>query len=170
MSDDMSDDNIRGTIERYIKARRELLEQGEQYPQRIGGNDNIIGRIGEFIALRFLERLGQQPVKMLQKNNRGFDLKEGSIRTQVKVITAENQRGGTVPLRGDWEQFLLIELDEDYRPVRVGLLTSDQHEQAKREDARRSATPTVARRMLNDNGLIGHYGQVWARQALRDLV
>lgn len=46
-----------------LNARHELLEPGRSYPERIGGNDNIIERIGEFIALRFFDRAGRQLVK-----------------------------------------------------------------------------------------------------------
>ena len=48
---------IQSAIERYLQARHELLDLGRKHPGLIGGNDNILGRIGEFIALRFLQNL-----------------------------------------------------------------------------------------------------------------
>ena len=82
----MSDKRIQAAINRYLKARHQLIVFSEDYPERMGGNDNIIGRIGEFIALRFLERRGQHPRKHKSSSNKGYDLYEGRRRTQVKVI------------------------------------------------------------------------------------
>lgn len=157
----MSDTQIRAAIDKYLQARHELLLLGEVHPSRIGGNDNIIGRIGEFIALRFLERLGQNPVRVEGSSNPGFDLIEGTIQTQVKVMTEENQTGRNVRLTEPWTQLVLIELGEHYRPKRIGLLTREQHQQSCRENPTWSATPYVKRTMLGPKGLIGRYGRVY---------
>lgn len=156
----MVDTKIQAAIEKYLQARHEILELGREHPGRIGGNDNIIGRIGEFIALRFLERLCQRPVKVLSSSNPGYDLIEEDRKTQVKVITEENTRGRTVRLKEDWDQLLLIELGEHYRPIRIGLLTKDQHRQAISENGW-SGIPVVSRTMLQPKGLIGKYGRVY---------
>ena len=44
-------------IIRYLKARKELLSIAASYPDHFSGNDNIIGRIGEYIAIKFLSCL-----------------------------------------------------------------------------------------------------------------
>lgn len=75
-----------------MQARSKLRALGERYPDRIGGNDNIIGRIGEFIALQFLKSLGRHPAKIECSSNPGYDLIDGEIKTQVKAITHENKR------------------------------------------------------------------------------
>jgi hypothetical protein len=150
----MSDADIQSSIEKYLQARHELLELGRKHPGRIGGNDNIIGRIGEFIALRFLERLGQKPIKVKGSSNPAYDLVENETRTQVKVITEENQKGRNVRLVEPWTQFVLIDLGQHYRPVRIGLVTKEQHHRACSENAGWSSTPIVKRSMLGPKGLI----------------
>lgn len=162
----MTDKLIQTAIENYLQARHALLEMGRQYPGRIGGNDNIIGRIGEFIALRFLEKLGQHPVKVNGASNPGYDLVEGDIQTQVKVITDENQKGRNVRLTEPWNQFVLIELGQHYSPVRIGVLTRKQQNEALAENPSWSKTPIVKLTMLGPKGLIGKYGRVYQTHEL----
>lgn len=162
----MFDAKIQGAIEKYLLARHELLQLGRVHPGRIGGNDNLIGRIGEFIALRFLEGLGQQPTKVLRSSNQGYDLLEEDRQTQVKVITEENQKGRNVRLTEPWNQFVLIELGMHYKPMRIGILTKTQQEQALAENAGWSPTPIVKRTMLGPKGLVGRYGRVYQENEL----
>jgi hypothetical protein len=157
----MSDFKIQQAIDNYLQVRHELLLLGQEHPARIGGNDNIIGRIGEFIALRFLESLGQRPTKVEGSSNPGYDLIEGTLQTQVKVMTEENQRGRNVRLTEPWNQLVLIELGEHYKPKRIGLLTRAQHLQSCQENKTWSSTPYVKRTMLGPKGLIGRYGRVY---------
>lgn len=163
----MSDSDIQKAIEKYLQARKLILEVGERYPDRIGGNDNIIGRIGEFIGLRFLEAEGQSPTKVNGRSNPGYDLIEGAKKTQVKVITSENQKGRNVRLKKPWNQFLLIELGENYKPERIGLISESQHEIALSENPTWSRTPIVKLTMLGDRGLIGRYGKVYLKDKIR---
>lgn len=161
MDKSMSDVQIQEAIDKYLQARHELLLLGREHPSRIGGNDNIIGRIGEFIALRFLEKLGQNPVKVKGASNPGYDLIDGALKTQVKVMTEENQNGRNVRLTEPWNQLVLIELGEHYKPKRIGLLTREQHTLSCRDNTTWSATPYVKRTMLGPKGLIGRYGRVY---------
>lgn len=157
----MSDTKIIAAIQRYLRARHEVIELGRQYPARIDGNDNIIGRIGEFIALRYLEKLGQRPSKTdLASNNAGCDLVENRVKTQVKVITEENKQGRSMRLRETWTQFVLVELGANYQCTRIGILTASEHRRARRENTSWSAEPIVSIGMLAKNGLIGRYGTV----------
>jgi hypothetical protein len=126
--------------------------------------DNVPARHsdgGEFVALRFLESLGQFPSKVDGKSNPGFDLVEGDRKTQVKVITEENQRGTSVRLRDPWNQFVLIDLGEHYQPRRIGILTKEQHQKACGANLGWSATPVVRRSMLGPRGLFSKYGAVY---------
>jgi hypothetical protein len=157
----MSDADIQRSINKYLQARHELIELARKHPGRIGGNDNIIGRIGEFIGLRFLESLGQKPVKVNGSSNTGYDLSENEIRTQVKVITEENQKGRNVRLVEPWTQLVVIELGPRYRPIRIGVLTKVQHLCACIENPGWSKTPYVKRSMLGPKGLISRYGRVY---------
>lgn len=157
----MSDQEIQEAIEHYLQARARLLALGERYPERFGGNDNIIGRIGEFVALRFLERQGYKPRKAQGKSNPGYDLLEGERRIQVKAISQENRKGRSVRLTDPWDLLVLIELGDGYRPVRIGMLTREEHNQARTADKRLSAAPVVRLGMLSKTGLIGKHGKVF---------
>lgn len=157
----MSDAEIQKSIDKYLQARHEVIELARKHPGRLGGNDNIIGRIGEFIALRFLERLGQKPVKVNGSSNQGYDFVDDEIKTQVKVITEENQKGRNVRLVEPWTQLVIIELGQRYRPVRIGLLTKAQQQRACAENPGWSITPYVKRTMLGPKGLISRYGRVY---------
>ena len=159
----MSDSEIQEGIEKYLHARKNILELGRNHPERIGGNDNIIGRIGEFIALRFLESLGQKPEKILHSSNPGYDLVENNIQTQVKVITSENKKGKNVRLKKPWNQFVLIELGEHYKPKKIGVLTEAQHQTALSENDGWSQTPVTKLSMLGPKGLIGRYGTIYEK-------
>jgi len=162
----MPDSDIKNGIEKYLQARKNILELGRKHPERIGGNDNIIGRIGEFIALQFLESIGQKPKKMLHSSNPGYDLIENDIQTQVKVITSENQKGRNVRLKKPWNQFVLIELGEHYKPERIGVLTEQQHQIALSENKGWSESPIVKLSMLGAKGLIGRYGTVYEKSRI----
>lgn len=166
------DAEIQDVIEGYLQARQRILELGREVPERIGGNDNIIGRIGEFIGLRFLESLGQQPIKVKGSANPGYDLydsEDNERLTQVKAITHENQRGRSVRLTPGWTQFLLLELGEHYIPERIGVLTSEQQKQAIADGFAKTATPVVSLTMLSAKGLIGRYGWMYGAKQLREL-
>ena len=157
------DAEIQGAIDAYLKARAALRVIGEKYPERIGGNDNLIGRIGEFMALRYFEGQGRSPKKVgggHSSTNPGFDLEEGDARIQVKAITHENKRGSSTRLKAPWTEFLLIELGSDYRQSRIGYLRAEDHARARAENANVSESPVVRRSMLETKGLIGRYGKV----------
>jgi hypothetical protein len=49
----MLDKEIQTAILDYLNSRKKILDIGNKYPDLIGGNDNIIGRIGEYIDIRF---------------------------------------------------------------------------------------------------------------------
>lgn len=163
------DQKIQRAIEAYLQARGKILALGREVPGRIGGNDNVIGRIGEFIGLRFLESLGQRPSRVPGSANPGYDLVEGSCRTQVKAITHENQRGRSVRLTPGWTQFLLMELGEHYTPDRIGLLTLEQQRQALDAGFAKTEMPVVSLTMLGAKGLIGRYGRVYGREDIKAL-
>ncbi len=158
----MSDQTIQSAIDKYLHYRHKLLVLSEKYPDRMGGNDNLIGRIGEFIALGFLEALGQHPEKVEGRSNPGHDLIEGDIKTQVKVMTGENIKGRNVRLTEPWTQFVLIELGTGYKPTRIGLLTKAQHKMSRNDNPGWSTHPYVKRSMLGPKGLIGQYGRVYS--------
>jgi hypothetical protein len=145
------DAEIEDAINLYLKARSALRALGESHPRRMGGNDNLIGRIGEFMALRYFEQQGRKPKKVRgghHSANPGVDLVEGGARIQVKVIIHENKRGRSTRLKAPWTELLLIELGPDYKHSRIGHLRARYHVAARKADKRLSKFPVVRRSML----------------------
>lgn len=147
-------------IKDYCRTRKTLIALGEEYHQLIGGNDNMIGRIGEYIAIRFLEKTKKQhPVIIQPSNNPGFDLKDGKTLTQVKVLTGENRTGKGMRLAEGWTQFILIDLDLNTLKAKIGFITRKQFEgKALKDNPGWSRTPVVKRSMLGEKGLF-QYGE-----------
>ena len=114
----------------------------------------------------FLRKIGQNPKKVIGSSNPGFDLIDGSIMTQVKCITKENKNGKTVRLNIPWNQFLLIELDDDYIPERIGIINEKQFNNARNENSTLSQKPVVKLTMLSEKGLIGKYGTVYKKEEI----
>ena len=57
----------------YLKARHIFLNAASKLPD-LHGNDNIVGRIGELIAIQFLRDQGRLVEKNLSAVQKGFDL------------------------------------------------------------------------------------------------
>lgn len=101
--------------EQYLKARQDFLSRssGKLEPW-LFGNDNIIGRIGEFLAMLYLEQFhGLNPETArgdkMNPSKQSVDLLASGTWWSVKSITSENKRmvtsryilpkeGGTPPL------------------------------------------------------------------------
>lgn len=157
-----SNAEITSAIERYWSARMALIAIGEQYPYEFGGNDNLVGRIGEYLALGFLRTLGQAPRRPTILSNPGYDFIEGEILTQVKTITPENIAGRLSRLKDPWTQLVIIVLDESHQPQKIGVLTAEQHAQALRDHPTWSKNPVIRRSMLASTGIVGRYGTVYS--------
>jgi hypothetical protein len=156
------EEEIKLCIDNYIVARKQLLDIGSKYPTLIGGNDNIIGRIGELYGLLFLKSIGQKPSKVYISSNTGYDFVDDftKLKTQVKVITSENKAGKSVMLVEPWDQFLLILLSDDYNIGKLGLISKKGLEKAINENPTWSVSPIVKKSMLGPKELIGKYGEV----------
>ncbi len=153
-------EEIEKAINKYISARKNFFLIREKYPNELSGNDNVIGCIGEYFALQYLRKLGRIPQKVKSKVQKGYDLIEGRKKISIKVITGENITGKTTRLQNPWDEFILITLNKDYKVDRLGIITVNQFKKALKENKGWSENPIVKRTMLNDNGLIGRYGQV----------
>ncbi len=153
-------DEIADAIKNYLLVRRQLFEVAEKYPDEMRGNDNIIGRIGEYLALQFLRAKGRFPTKTKSLSQAGFDLEEGALRISVKLLTSENVKGRGVRLKDPWDEFLLIQLSTSDLTGTVGLITKDQFTRALAENDSWGTNPIVKSGMLSKNGLFGKYGVV----------
>jgi hypothetical protein len=155
----------------YLQARHAFLTQSEQYPE-LAGNDSIIGRVGEMLAVEFLRLHGRQVEKHIAKNHAVSDLlvtePNGEQKTvSVKLISAENRSGSTTRLKYGWDEFILVELDATYQVQRLGWLTLDDLRNKQHEHLVQKP-PITSRRMLNATGLIGKYGKVYSCQNAAD--
>jgi hypothetical protein len=50
----------------------------------------MIGRIGEYLAIKHLRKLKRVPRKTRKRSQRGYDLMDGRRKISVKILTNEN--------------------------------------------------------------------------------
>lgn len=150
----------------YLEARQTFLEIANE-DDILKGNDNIIGRIGEFIAFQFLEQTNRNPIMNGNTVQKGFDIIcDNVIEVSVKMITHENKAGQTTKISEPWGELLIIILNADNKVEKIGHLTKEQFKRALINNSRWSETPYARKTMLNANGLIGIYGKVYESSEL----
>jgi hypothetical protein len=83
----------------YLQARVEFEAKVKslQLKEHLGGNDNFVGRIGEFLAMRYLEQFHGLEVehargKNYNESRPATDLLAGNIWWSVKCLTLENNK------------------------------------------------------------------------------
>lgn len=142
----------------YLHARKEFKCLTDKTPE-LCGNDNLVGRIGEFIGIQFLEH--QLKRKSVRKNGHpcvaGYDIIADGKKVSVKAITNENKRGIGTKVTNPWDELLLIEFDE-IKVKRIGYI-----EKSILKRTHKNLNPRARRSMLNDKGLIlTHGGKVYS--------
>ncbi len=82
-----------------MRARRKFRRAADKIPE-LNGNDNLVGRIGEFIALQFLQiKLRRKKlVRNTSAVQKGYDIIADGEKISVKIITSENLSGRTTPI------------------------------------------------------------------------
>lgn len=150
----------------YLKARAKFLKEVEllydmHNSTELSGNDNIVGRIGEFVAYQYLVEQGYSPEKPKNtKSNPAFDFicKKTKEKISVKAITSENNIGRTTRVKMPWDIFILIEIGPNQKISRMGVIKKDGFLRAIKKYPRRSQEPFASRSMLNSKGLLAEYG------------
>jgi hypothetical protein len=161
----------------YLQARKIFLDIANN-TKELDGNDNIMGRIGEFIAYQFLEKAGRKPLKNINKTQKGYDIEcdeEKKTQVSVKLISSENKTERTTRLKEPWDELILIELGES-EVVRIGHLIKEQFNRALLENPKHSEKqypkfseePYIKKTMLNSKGLIGKYGVVYSSEKVKE--
>jgi len=153
---------------KYLTARAEFLADvtklyNQHQSTELSGNDNIIGRIGEFVAFQYLKDLGCDIVKPKNlKSNPAFDFicNKHNHKISVKTITSENESGRTTRVKKPWDLFILVEIGSNQKVERIGTITSQQFAKAVKKNPKRSKQPYASRTMLNPKGLIGEFGDL----------
>lgn len=83
----------------YLAARKAFSAIADSNDW-LKGNDNYIGRIGEMVAMRYLQKhygLQFEDIKGRNKSRKSVDLKAGDTWWSVKCVTDESKTGRTSP-------------------------------------------------------------------------
>ena len=157
---DNKEAEIKRVIENYLQARRAFFELEKKYLNELSGNDNIIGRIGEYIAIKYLEGEGRMSHKHDYRSTKGSDLKTTDGLVSVKMMTSENKNGKGARLTEPWDEQDFILLDQNYRIASIGHLHHKDFQRYLKEIPGRSKNPNINKRMLKQGGLFDRYGVV----------
>ena len=144
----------------YLNARKKFLQKAKDL-EHLKGNDNIMGRIGELVALQFFKKVhGIVLSKAFKKNEKEYDLcsEDKKIRVSVKLMSCENQSGQTTKITGNWTDFVFVHL-KDYKVTEIGHIDRQGFNKAVKEK-KISPNPFTRRTMLGEEHLLGKYGKV----------
>ena len=140
----------------YLTARQSFRKATDNDPL-LSGNDNIVGRIGEFIACQFLVNQLKRSKVARNKNivEQGYDVIADGKMVSVKTITSENIRGRSTRVKSPWDELVLIDLQAG-KVNRIGYLERNNLKNHGHDN------PVARLMMLSKNGLIGKYGKVYS--------
>ena len=145
----------------YLKARNIFISKSSKF-EELTGNDNLIGRIGELIALEFLDRQGRIATKNKNLVQKGYDLITSDNQfVSVKLITAENKKGRTTRVKKPWTELIIISLNSSYKVDRLGHITESEFKKAIDENYVKDLEPYTDRKMLMDKGLFEKFGRLY---------
>lgn len=160
---------IKEKIRKYLIARKEFLDFANKNDDLIG-NDNIIGRIGEYIAINFYKEKGLKPIRAKTSNNPTFDLIVNRKYVSVKIITSENKKGKTTEIsdkkNNSWDEVLIILLNEEYKVYKIGLLKRKIFEEEKKKGNYKNKRFIADRKLFDPNGIFEQFGEVWSGKAV----
>jgi hypothetical protein len=145
----------------YLKARQDFLSVAEK-TDWLFGNDNLVGRIGEFVAYQYLHEHNRQPVRPISRTEKGFDFlcDNGKTKISVKSITAENKAGSTTIISEPWDELILITINTKAKVEKLGIITKEQFQNAIEKGHIKSKTPYARRSMVGSKGLISKFGEI----------
>ena len=151
----------------YLSARQQFLSAIREDHPELGGNDNIVGRIGEFVALQFLRRSNREVSKCKNATNKGFDIECSNGRQiSVKTITAESKTGRTTKLKQPWHELIMIYIGDNYEVEKIGHIHIEDFKIAVREKI--ISEDPVANRRFFENGLFSRFGTIYSGEQVKD--
>lgn len=151
-------DRLKELAKDYLKARHIFLSASKELPD-LHGNDNIIGRIGELIALQYFRLQNIEVKKTKSLTQKGFDLETiQGARISVKIITAENNKGRTTTIKEPWTELIVIELNSNYEVDKLGHMTKQSFDQALKKGFIKTKQVYADRKLLVNNGFFERYG------------
>lgn len=158
------EEKLKKIAKEYLVARKKFRDEADKIPV-LGGNDNIIGRIGEFIAVQFLEHKLKRRVVVKNKNmtQKGFDIVADDKRVSVKIITAENQKGRTTTIKDPWDELVVVELGEDSEVKQIGYIARDKFGEFFKERLSKGSPPCTSRSMFKVGGVFHECGKIFTK-------
>ena len=149
----------------YLKARDKFIFIANNNKYWLGGNDNIIGRIGEFIALQYLIDERRNPKRAENMSQKAWDFEcdeNGETKISVKTITDENKKGTsshityTESLNEEdiipWNELIVIILSKELKVEKIGHITREIF-----IERNKNKNPVANRRWFNENGLFKEF-------------
>jgi len=157
-----NEEEIKKLSRDYLIARKKFRDTADSIPE-IDGNDNIVGRIGEFIALQFLKYTLKKKLVFRNKNmvQAGYDIMADNKKVSVKIITAENKKGRTTPIKEPWDELIIIELGDNSKISKIGFITKKQFKKSLTDNFLTNINPIASRSMLKNNKLFDIYGNIY---------
>lgn len=163
-----NEENLKKIARKYLIARKKFREEADNFPE-LSGNDNIVGRIGEFIALQFIKHRLKRRKATRNRNmsQPGYDIEADGKKVSVKTITAENRTGRTTLIKEPWDELVVIELGADSRVDRIGYLDRENFKKALEEGFLKNRNFAASRSMFNEKGLFDEYGRIYKDDSVR---
>jgi hypothetical protein len=116
---------VEAVIAEYLAARNRLLALAARHPELLTWNDNIIGRIGEYLAISFLtKKRFEARGKSSRSPRRDTIYLSDQPRSRVKLLTSENVKGRGMRLSDPWDELLVLEGRKADKHGRCGWCTS----------------------------------------------
>jgi len=152
---------------KYLLARQEfLLAINKDHPE-LGGNDNIVGRIGEFVALQFLTNDNRKVEKCKSATNKGFDIVCSTGRQiSVKTITAESKTGRSTKLKQPWQELIMIYIGKNYEVESIGHIHIEDFNVAINQKFI-VENPVADKKFLAEDGLFSRFGKLYSGEIVK---
>ncbi|MFA5208392.1 MAG: hypothetical protein WC428_07165 [Candidatus Paceibacterota bacterium] len=166
-----NEENLKKLAKNYLVARKNFREAADKIPE-LNGNDNIIGRIGEFIALQFLKHKLKRK-KVARNENMvqvGYDIIADNKKVSVKIITSENKKGSTTPIKNPWDELIIIELGENSKINKIGFITKNRFKKAINNNFLKNKNPIASRSMLKKDRLFDIYGNIYSSKDVGEYI
>jgi len=158
---------LQSLAKEYFLARKRFLSAIHKDHPELGGNDNIVGRIGEFIALQFLADNKRVVQKCKSATNKGYDIVCSDNRQiSVKTITAESKTGRSTELKQPWQELIMIYIGENYVVEKIGHIQIENYNIAlsKKEV---KANQIADKKLLIEGGLFSKHGVLFVGEAVK---
>lgn len=163
-----STDELKSLAKKYLSARQDFLSAIRKDHPELGGNDNIVGRIGEFVALQFLNNCNRVVEKCKSATNKGYDIVCSENRQiSVKTITAESKTGRSTQLKQPWQELIMIYIGENYEVELIGHIHIEDYNIALQQQIVRE-NQVADKRLLLDGGLFSKYGKLYFGESVKN--